>query len=380
MARVHDEHGDDRAAAAGDDRAGEAVLAAWRGLPSESRALLWRLVVHEDGVVRSTPAAGTTPHGPSGRGERARARLRLGLLSELVARAETPECAAARRRLGSHLRGSSWQPGRWEVDGHLGECPRCRTAVEVLADVDRAIRERVAPALLPGAFTTEPQTGDAVPAAAGPRDAEEAHEPGALGRLDGPERHGESEALNRLDLLHRVAGEVAGDTAGAQSPAARVLSFPGRPVSLVTAAASLALAATLYALGSVPGGAVTVDAPAGQGPPVSARTGPAEPAADPAAGPAAPAAAGRQQAIGVAVAESASGPRDVGTEPPTDAGPHTTAGGWDVSGAGAAAGGSAAALAPHTTRVGHGPIASSSTSQPRRRTSRSGCAATWSPR
>lgn len=264
-----------------DDQTGEAVLAAWRSLPSESRALLWRLVMHDEGSRRLVPRGGATRQGPHDPGDRARDRLRLGLLSELVARAEEPDCASIRRTLGAHLRGSPPGRDRPEVDEHLARCAPCRAAASVLDDVDGAIRLRVAPALLPGAFTTDAPAAGVAAGAAAP-----------------------------LGLPDRVAVEAARASGSGAPLEARVLSVPVRGAVLVTAAAALALALTMtpFLLEPGPDGTVAAEAPAPRGQPATSGSGAAAP------GPAGSGrgASGLRPVIGVAVAEDVSGDREAG--------------------------------------------------------------------
>lgn len=305
-----------------DDQTGEAVLAAWRSLSSDSRALLWRLVMHDEGSHRLVPGGGTTGQGPHDPGDRARERLRLGLLSELVARAEEPDCASIRRTLGAHLRGSPPGRDRPEVDEHLAWCAPCRAAASVLDDVDGAIRQRVAPALLPGAFATDGRPGGA-----------------AAGVAAG--------ATDPLALFDRVAVEAA-DAKDPTAPlAARVLSVPGRGALLVTAAAALALAMTLFLLESSPDGTLTAEAPAPRGQPVTSGSGAAAP------GPAgtgrgASGASGLGPVIGVAVAEDVSGDREAGRVPAGRSRPDT---GLSVRAVPGPARTSALAAAPSTPRT-----------------------------
>ncbi|MGO4599117.1 zf-HC2 domain-containing protein [Terrabacter sp. 2RAF25] len=287
-----------------DDQTGEAVLAAWRSLPSASRALLWRLVIHDEDSPRIAPDPAPASHSTADPVDRARDRLRLGLLSELVARAEGADCAAARRALGAHLRGTPPGRDRTEVDDHLAWCAPCRAAAAVLDDVDGAIRHRVAPALLPGAFAAD---ADVVDVVAG--DTLKTHDALAL------PAHGavtaDADLLDPLDLLDRAAVRAAGATDPAAPLAARVLSVPGRGVLLVTAAAALALALTLFVLEPGPGGPVAAEAPAPRGQPVTSASRVATSRADGSGR----AASGRRPVIGVAVAEAISGDRAAGPVP-----------------------------------------------------------------
>ena len=137
------------------------MWAAWRSLPDESRSLLWRLVVHEEKPHQIAPGLGTTPNGVASRSKRARERLRQTFLSELVANAGEPDCREVRRQLGGYVRDSLPVRARERVDEHLDRCARCRAAVLDVVDVDAAIRLRVAPVLLPGAFAAASGVGAA---------------------------------------------------------------------------------------------------------------------------------------------------------------------------------------------------------------------------
>jgi hypothetical protein len=218
----------------------EAVWAAWRSLPDESRSLLWRLVVHEERPHQMAPGLGTTPSGVATLGKQARKRLRQTLLAELAARPAEPECQEARRRLGGYVRDSLPPSARHHIDDHLDGCARCRAAVLDVVDVDAAIRLRVAPALLPGAFAA----------------AEEASVPVAVGiapTLGGPDPEDDP----------GDAGD--GSVAPGWATTGRVLSVPARSAAAVLAAASLILAAALLLLQHEPGGRVSAEAPVGPG-------------------------------------------------------------------------------------------------------------------
>ncbi|MBW8730143.1 MAG: sigma-70 family RNA polymerase sigma factor, partial [Terrabacter sp.] len=155
---------DTRTAASAEDEAvdaeeRDAVWAAWRSLPDESRSLLWRLVVHEEKPHQIAPGLGTTPNGIASRSKRARERLRQTFLSELVANAGDADCRTVRRQLGGYVRDSLPVKARERVDAHLDGCARCRAAVLDVVDVDAAVRLRVAPVLLPGAFAVASGVG-----------------------------------------------------------------------------------------------------------------------------------------------------------------------------------------------------------------------------
>ena len=253
---------DTRAAASAEDEAvdaeeRDAVWAAWRSLPDESRSLLWRLVVHEEKPHQIAPGLGTTPNGVASRSKRARERLRQTFLSELVANAGEPDCREVRRQLGGYVRDSLSVSARERVDDHLDQCARCRAAVLDVVDVDAAIRLRVAPVLLPGAFAVAAGAGagaaGAGVAAAGP---------GATV----PVAVGVASLMEGLDDVAGYATDVGsgGSDRASGGVAGRVLSVPGRSAAAVLAAAALVVAASLFLLQLDPTGSVSADAPVGR--------------------------------------------------------------------------------------------------------------------
>ncbi|GAA2474098.1 hypothetical protein GCM10009858_09360 [Terrabacter carboxydivorans] len=237
----------------------QAVWAAWRSLSDESRSLLWRLVIHEEKPRQIAPALGTTSSGVATQGRQARMRFRLALLSELVAHATDPDCREARRQLGGYVRDSLPHGARQSVEDHLDGCAACRAGVADVVDVDAAIRLRVAPALLPGAFAP-PDVRDDIGEGAdvGVRQVvQEASAPLAVGVASVPGA-GEDGAS---------PGAAVGDPDAAPGwdTAERVLSVPGRWVALVLAAAALVAAVALYVFQLGPTLPATANGPAGGG-------------------------------------------------------------------------------------------------------------------
>lgn len=245
----------------------EVVWAAWRSLGDESRSLLWRLVIHEEKPRQIAPALGTTSSGVATRGRQARMRLRQALLSELVAHAPGPDCREARRQLAGYVRDSLPHGARQGVEDHLDGCAACRTGVADVVDVDSAIRLRVAPALLPGAFAppdARDGVGEGVGEHVGEREA-------VGGRQVVPEA---SVPLAVGVASVRGAGEDGGspgaavgdpDVAPGLDTAERVLSVPGRSVALVLAAAALVAAVSLFLFQLGPTVPATADGPARPG-------------------------------------------------------------------------------------------------------------------
>ncbi|WP_156023377.1 sigma-70 family RNA polymerase sigma factor [Terracoccus sp. 273MFTsu3.1] len=274
---------DTRTAASAEDEAvdaeeRDAVWAAWRSLPDESRSLLWRLVVHEEKPHQIAPGLGTTPNGIASRSKRARERLRQTFLSELVSNAGDADCRAVRRQLGGYVRDSLPVKARERVDAHLDGCARCRAAVLDVFDVDAAIRLRVAPVLLPGAFALASGVGaaDAVGAgrvgagaAGGGADGAGAAGAGGVAATGGatiPVAVGVASLMDGADDLSEFAADVGdgGPGDGSGGVAGRVLSVPGRSAAAVVAAAALVVAAALFLLQLQPTGRVSADAPVGR--------------------------------------------------------------------------------------------------------------------
>ncbi|KRF38998.1 hypothetical protein ASH01_20675 [Terrabacter sp. Soil811] len=274
---------DTRTAASAEDEAvdaeeRDAVWAAWRSLPDESRSLLWRLVVHEEKPHQIAPGLGTTPNGVASRSKRARERLRQTFLSELVANAGDAECRAVRRQLGGYVRDSLPVKARERVDEHLDGCARCRAAVLDVVDVDAAIRLRVAPVLLPGAFAVASGVGvaDAVgDDAVGDGTVGDgtvgagAAGVGAVAATGGatiPVAVGVASLMDGADDLSEFAADVSGGGPGGGSGGVngRVLSVPGRSAAAVLAAAALVVATALFLLQLQPAGRVSADAPVGR--------------------------------------------------------------------------------------------------------------------
>lgn len=240
----------------------DAVWAAWRSLPDESRSLLWELVVHEEKPHRLAPRLGTTPNGVASRSKRARERLRQVFLSELVANAGDLQCREVRRQLGGYVRDSLTAKARQRVDEHLDGCARCRAAVLDVIDVDAAIRLRVAPALLPGAFAAAAGAGAGVGSSA----------PGALGAghlgaAVWSEAGGTPEPVLGveafLDDIEGLGVDV-GAAPGGSTVVGKVLSVPGRSAGAVVAAVAIIVAAALFLLQSQPAGQVAADASTGR--------------------------------------------------------------------------------------------------------------------
>lgn len=269
----------------------EAVWAAWRSLSDESRSLLWRLVVHEENPRQIAPALGTTASGVATQSKQARVRLRQALLAEVVTHATDPQCREMRRHLGGHVRDSLSAATRQRVEDHLDGCARCRAAVADVVDVDAAIRLRVAPALLPGAFAP-PEA--AVGASARPT-VEEASVPLAVGdaSIMGPS----GDPLTSV-AVGRDEESLAWGTAG------RVLSVPGRSAAAVLAAAALvaAVALFLFLFQLEPTGRVTADSPGRPGSSTGSVDGTESPYPTDATG----SVAGPRPVIGVAAAEGVS--------------------------------------------------------------------------
>jgi DNA-directed RNA polymerase specialized sigma24 family protein len=240
----------------------DAVWAAWRSLPDESRSLLWRLAVHEEQPHQIAPALGTTSSGLAGRSRRARERLRRAFLSELVAKAGEPDCRAVRRQLGGYLRDDLLEPARQQVDDHLDGCARCRAAVLDAVDLDAAILLRVAPVLLPGAFA------GAVAGAAASAVADEAGA-GEMSGTDEPSGDdGTAAALAEswvpvpvgvAWLMDGAEDDRAHDDDPEEEVFGRVVSVPGRSVAAVLAAAALLVAAALFLTQLEPSGQVAAD-------------------------------------------------------------------------------------------------------------------------
>lgn len=275
---------DDETAVDAEER--DAVWAAWRSLPDESRSLLWELVVHEEKPHRLAPRLGTTPNGVASRGKRARERLRHVFLAELVARAGDPQCREARRRLDGYVRDSLPTDARQHVDEHLDRCARCRAAVLDVIDVDAAIRLRVAPVLLPGAFAG---AGGAVTGVA------------SAGAVAPEPVLGVEAFLDDIEGL----GTDLGAASGGSTVVGRVLSVPGRSVAAVAAAAAIIVAAALFLLQPQPAGQVAADASTGRDSASGTPSGsePAWPTTTAAPGPSAT--GGPRPVIGVATAERA---------------------------------------------------------------------------
>ena len=289
---------DTRTAASAEDEAvdaeeRDAVWAAWRSLPDESRSLLWRLVVHEEKPQQIAPGLGTTPNGVTSRSKRARERLRQTFLAELVANAGDADCRAVRRQLGGYVRDSLSVKARARVDEHLDGCARCRAAVLDVVDVDAAIRLRVAPVLLPGAFAVASAYGVANPADADPAGADAvgadavggdavgadavgdgtvgagAAGAGGVPATDGvtiPVAVGVASLMDGAEDLSEFATDVNGGEPGGGSGGVpgRVLSVPGRSAAAVLAAAALVVATAVLLLQLQTTGRVSADAPVGR--------------------------------------------------------------------------------------------------------------------
>jgi RNA polymerase sigma factor (sigma-70 family) len=242
----------------------DAVWAAWRSLPDESRSLLWELVVHEEKPHQLAPRLGTTPNGVASRSKRARERLRQVFLSELVANAGDPQCREVRRQLGGYVRDSLPAKARERVDEHLDRCARCRAAVLDVIDVDAAIRLRVAPVLLPGAFAAAGGAGASVGSAAagalGTGPAGAAAWATAAGAAAPEPVLGVESFLDDIEGL----GACAGATSGGSTVVGKVLSVPGRSAAAVVAAAAIIVAAVLFLVQSEPAGQVAADASTGR--------------------------------------------------------------------------------------------------------------------
>ncbi|CAN7501554.1 sigma-70 family RNA polymerase sigma factor [Terrabacter sp. LjRoot27] len=314
---------DTRTAASAEDEAVDAeerdtVWAAWRSLPDESRSLLWRLVVHEEKPHQIAPGLGTTPNGVASRSKRARERLRQTFLSELVANAGDAECRAVRRQLGGYVRDSLPVRARERVDEHLDGCARCRAAVLDVVDVDAAIRLRVAPVLLPGAFAVASGVGAAGAVGAGAVGAGAAGAGAAGAATAGagvaaasagatvPVAVGVASLMDGFDDVAGLATEVGGASGGSGGVAGRVLSVPGRSAAAVLAAAALVVAAALILLQLQPTGRVAADAPVGRDSSAGAADGtessyPAETSSS-----AVPTSTAPRPVIGVATAEGVS--------------------------------------------------------------------------
>ncbi|GAA2742183.1 hypothetical protein GCM10009868_11170 [Terrabacter aerolatus] len=285
--------GVERPDGAGDDaaevEARDAVWAAWRSLTDESRSLLWRLVVHEEHPRQIAPALGTTSSGVATQSRQARVRLRQALLTEVVAHATDPVCREVRRHLGGYVRDSLTPANRHRVEDHLDGCPRCRAALADVVDVDAAIRLRVAPALLPGAFAPPEAMADDSGAGAG----------AAVGEGPAP---GLTPEDSSVPLAVGVAPVVGSAESGAWGPAGRVLSVPGRSAAAVLAAAAVVAAVALFLFQLEPTGGVTAGRPTRSGASTGS-VGGAEPTYPPDG---TPDAVAPRPVIGVATAEGVS--------------------------------------------------------------------------
>jgi hypothetical protein len=166
-----------------------------------------------------------------------------------------------RRQLGGYVRDSLPAKARQRVDDHLDRCARCRAAVLDVIDVDAAIRLRVAPVLLPGAFAAAGALG-----ADDTGGATEGSTPGpgplagaaAAGAATAPEPVLGVESI--LDDIEGLGADV-GTTSSGSTVVGRVLSVPGRSAAAVVAAAAILVAALLFMLQSQPEGRVAADAP-----------------------------------------------------------------------------------------------------------------------
>lgn len=263
------------AAAAVEAEERDAVWAAWRSLPDESRSLLWRLAVHEEQPHQIAPALGTTSSGLAGRSRRARERLRRTFLSELVAKAGEPECRSVRRRLGGYLDDTLPESARQQVDDHLDGCARCRAAALDAVDLDAAILSRVAPVLLPGAFAAagssaavEAMPDDEAPDAVGAGADEWSWSDGDTATAAEswvPVPVGVASLMARADDdPWPEDGDDDGASASASGTPQRVLSVPGRSVAAVVAAAAILVAAALFLSQLEPSGRVSADSPVGR--------------------------------------------------------------------------------------------------------------------
>jgi len=307
-----------RVAAGGDGEAGDdaveaeerdAVWAAWRSLPDESRSLLWRLAVHEEQPHQIAPALGTTSSGLAGRSRRARERLRRAFLSELVAKAGEPGCRAARRQVGGYLRDDLPEPARQQVDDHLDGCARCRAAVLDAVDLDAAILLRVAPVLLPGAFA------GAVAGAGASAVADEAGAGEVSGTDEASGADGTAAALAEswvpvpvgvAWLMDGAEDDRGPDEDPAEEVFGRVVSVPGRSVAAVLAAAALIVGAALFLNQFEPSGRVAADSPVGQASSPGSADGAETDYPDETSGSADTSATAPRPVIGVATAEGVS--------------------------------------------------------------------------
>ncbi|WP_026361412.1 RNA polymerase sigma factor [Amycolatopsis nigrescens] len=115
------------------------VWSAYSTLPGRWRTVLWRTEAEGDSPRELAPLLGISPNGVTVLARRAREGLRQAYLQAQVPAVTTPQCLAARRRMGTWVRGGVPQRQAGLIADHLAGCESCWTVASRLAEANREL-------------------------------------------------------------------------------------------------------------------------------------------------------------------------------------------------------------------------------------------------
>jgi RNA polymerase sigma factor (sigma-70 family) len=121
---------------------------AFARLPERWRAVLWHTEVEGETPAQVAPLLGLTPNGVAALAYRARERLRQMYLQEHIGITNSPRCHWAGSHLAGYVRAQLARRDRSKVEGHLAECPRCRSLHRELTEENSGLRGVLAALLL----------------------------------------------------------------------------------------------------------------------------------------------------------------------------------------------------------------------------------------